>query len=698
MVNSTFVATLYVNPVTGNDTNAGSRLSPFKSLTHALKSTRTTAIIQLASGTYNQENGELFPLVIPAGILIVGNESNKGQGIIISGGGEYQSPSFGTQNITLLLLGDASLLGVTVTNSLPKGTGVWIESAFPTLANNTFSACGREGVFITGNAKPAVVDNLFIKNNVSGLMIARNSKGEILRNVFEHNSFGIAISDFAAPLLASNKLSANVTAIALSRDARPVLRRNLILDNTQGGLLVNGNAIPDLGNPQEPADNVFHGQGEFDLQNLTLTKLTSVGNQINPVLVKGLVDLITQTTDISPQIITNSSFSDLRGHWATAFITALVSKGFISGFPDGTFQPAIPMNRAEYAALIAKVWNLPINQEQEAYFTDIQPGFWAATAISQAVKNGFIDGYPDQTFRPGQNLTRVQAIVSMVKGLNLSDSSPHVLMQYSDRAQIPSYATNAVAIATDKLLVVNYPRIDQLEPMREITRAEVAVLTYQALVTQGKEPAIDSPYIVTPPQSNISSGSDLVGHWAEPFIRALIDMGLTQGFVNGKYQPDKPLTRAEYAALVTAAFKPNAKRPATQFTDIPQDFWAASAIQIATGGGFVGGFSDRTFRPQQNVLRLQVIVSLVNGLGLSSQDNKTLLMYHDQKSIPGYARQAVATATDKKIVVSYPDTNLIAPSAEATRAEVAAMVYQALVVTSGAKAINSPYIVLHIRN
>ena len=516
MVNSTLVTTMYVNPVTGNDTNAGSRLSPFKSLTHALKAVSSTTIIQLASGTYNQDNGELFPLVIPSGTLVVGNESHKGQEITISGGGDYQSPSFGTQNITLLLLGDASLLGVTVTNPTAKGTGVWIESGDPTLANNTLSGCGREGVFITGNAKPGIIDNLFVKNNVSGLMIVRNSRGEVLRNTLQNNSLGIAVSDDAAPLIASNKLSANGTAIALSRNAKPVLRRNLIIDNLQGGILVKGNAIPDLGNPQDPANNIFRGQGDFDLQNLTPAAIASVGNQINPNKVKGKVDLITQTTD--SKIDKTTSFADI---------------------------------------------------------------------------------------------------------------------------------------------------------------------------------AIAGPYIIQPnPKS--PAFSDLIGHWAEPFIRALIAQNLTDGFADGTYQPDEPINRAQYAALITTAFSPSAKRKPTEFTDIPPDFWAANAIQIAEQAGFVGGFSDRTFRPQKNVQRLQVIVSLVNGLGLSSQDNQAIAVYNDRKSIPEYAQKAVATATDHKIVVNYPDTKVLAPFKEATRGEVAAMVYQALVAIARAETINSSYIVLHI--
>ena len=225
MVNSTLVATFYVNPVTGSDTNTGSRLSPFKSLTRALKVDKTPLMIQLGSGTYSAASGEVFPLVISAGVTLVGNEANKGAGIVISGSGEYQSPSFGVQNITLLLLDDASLMGVTVTNPTAKGTGVWIESATANVANNTFSYCGREGVFTTGNAKPAIVDNLFVQNAASGLMLARNSKAEVLRNVFQKNPLGIAVSDFAAPLIANNKLSDNRTAIALSRDARPVLRQ-----------------------------------------------------------------------------------------------------------------------------------------------------------------------------------------------------------------------------------------------------------------------------------------------------------------------------------------------------------------------------------------------------------------------------------------------------------------------------------------
>lgn len=507
MVNFTLVVTLYVNPMTGNDTNSGSRLSPFKSLTRALKVTKISTIIHLELGTYSAASGEVFPLIIPEKATVVGNEANKGVGIVISGSGEYQSPSFGMQNITFLLLDNASVLGVTITNPSVKGTGIWIESAAPTLANNTLSDCGREGVFTTGTAKPAILNNIFVQNTASGLVIAGHSQGEVLGNVFQRNPLGIVISDFAAPTIANNKLSENRTAIALSRNAQPVLRRNLIVKNTQGGLFVNGNAIPDLGNTGDPGDNIFRDNSEFDLYNATTQKLVPVGNQLNPSLVKGLVELIPASL-----VTVSNSFSDI----STEFLSQK-----LSAFPE------------------------------------------------------------------------------------------------------------------------------------------------------------------------------LDGHWAKPFIQALVSMDLTHAFADGSYQPDKPMTRAQYADLVAIAFNPFPKISAPDFTDVPKDFWAYSAIQMAASGGFVGGFSDRTFRPDQNVQRLQVIVSLVNGLGLSAVDSDILEVYSDRHTIPDYARKAVATATQRGIVVNYPDPKLLAPSRSATRAEVAAMVYQALVAIGRTSAIKSVYVGLH---
>jgi parallel beta-helix repeat protein len=684
-------STLYVNPVTGKDAGVGNFQTPFRTLTRALAAASQGTTIQLAQGTYNAAGGEVFPLVVPSGVMVLGHEPSKGKGIVILGSGKYNSPTFGMQNITLRLESKAQLRGVTVTNQGEKGTAVWIESTTPTVANNTFTASTREGVFVTGTGKPLILDNIFISNAASGIFLVRNAKGEVRRNLCQKTGYGIAISDSAAPLIADNNLVGNSAGIFLSRAAKPVLRRNLIEKNTSGGLMVTGEARPDLGSSQDPAGNVLRDNGQVDLQNGTSLTLVSVGNQLNPAKVSGPVTL--RSAQVPVAVTGPTQFSDLGSHWGTAFIQGLVTRGLILGFPDGTFKPEASITRAEYAAIVAKTFDLPQQRGTgTGAFADVNNEFWAAAAIRVAAKMGFISGFPDGTFRPQQNLTRVQALVSLVSGLGLSGGNANLLVFYSDRAQIPSYATEAIATATQRRLVVNYPKSNQLDPMRNITRAEITALIYQALVATGRAEAIASPYIVNA-DPYLPSFTDVQQHWATDFIRRLSSMNLVSGFADGSFKPDEPLSRAQYAALVVKVFNPAQIRPATQFNDIPADFWALPVIMQAYRGGFLSGFPDQTFHPQQSLRRIELIISLVNGLSLASADPSVLEIYEDRDTIPAYAKPAVAAATQAGIVVNYPKPALLQPKQEATRADAIAFMYQALVRTGRVNAINSPYIV-----
>ncbi|MGD1942964.1 MAG: S-layer homology domain-containing protein [Leptolyngbyaceae cyanobacterium] len=171
------------------------------------------------------------------------------------------------------------------------------------------------------------------------------------------------------------------------------------------------------------------------------------------------------------------------------------------------------------------------------------------------------------------------------------------------------------------------------------------------------------------------------GYWAQPYIETLAAEQIIAGFPDGTFKPDQPVTRAQFAAIVRQAFDQARTRSAPNFGDVPTSYWATEAISDAYGQGFMSGYPDGTFQPEQQIPRVQVVVALANGLGMSASgsDNQALGVYRDAGQIPDYAQGPVAAATENEIVVSYPDVNRLQPGQTATRADVAAFIYQALV-------------------
>lgn len=687
------MATFYVNPTTETDSAVGSQLAPFKTLTEALVKSTSGTTIKLVNGSYTATSGEKFPLVVKAGVTIVGDEATKGKAIIIQGGGTKTMGNWPSQNITMYLEEGAELRGVTVTNPGTSGVGVWIHGVSATIANSTLSKSLREGVFVSGTGKPTILNNIFSENTGNGMSFVDNAKGEVRGNLFQKTGYGLAIGYQSAPLLKDNHILENRTGLVINGDASPVLRNNIIEKNEEDGITVTTNAKVDLGTSEDPAGNTIKDNGKFDVQNTSTEKILSIGNTLSATKVKGDIEFVVSNVppedpDSDPDKPT--SLTDIAGHWAAPFITAMVEKKLIAGFPDSTFKPEEKLTRAQYAAIIAKAFNETLSSTT-TNFTDVASDFWGKDAIVKANRMGFIAGFPDVTFRPKDNLTRVQALVSLASGLKLSDGDAATLGYYTDRAQIPSYATDAVAIATEKGMVVNYPNVKELNPMREITRAEVAAIIYQGLVVKGLANAITSSHIVA---SDVKSEplSDIAGHWAEPFILGLYNAGAVGGYPDGTFKPDDKMTRAQYAALLTKALNPPVKRDAATFKDVPEDFWGYVAIQTAYKSEFISGFPDNTFKPAENVQRAQVLVSLVNGLGLSGGDVESLTKFSDRTSIPEYAKKAVATALAKELIVSHTNPDKLDPTGDATRAEVTVMIYQALVNADKMAAIESKYI------
>lgn len=485
---------LYVNPSTGSDQSSAGKTeaAPYRTIAFALQQATAGTVIQLAPGTYSTNNGEVFPLVLPAGVILRGDEASKGQGFLIQGSGKTLSKTFAEQNVTMRAANGSEIRGVTVTNTVTRGTGIWVEDVDCTISNSTFINNNREGIFVTGNSNPTVTDSAFTKNSGNGMSIASGARGQIRNNSFIDTGFGLAIGGNSIPALTGNQIAQNEAGLYISGSARPILRNNVIADSKGDGIVARDNSLPDLGTADSPGGNTIRNNGKdpakkgVDLNNTTGNTFLAIGNSIDPKKILGRVNFVAGGA---------IAFVDVQGHWAQQQIQALAARGIISGFPDGSFKPNDPVTRAQFAAIVLKAFE-PAPKNPAVTFSDVPSKYWAFTAIQSASRGGFMAGFPGGSFKPEQRIPKIQALVALSNGLAFGAGDPSLLSQYQDAASIPSWATTPIAAATQRQIVVNYPSVAQLNPSREATRAEVAAFIYQALVNAGKAQAISSPYIV----------------------------------------------------------------------------------------------------------------------------------------------------------------------------------------------------------
>jgi len=276
LLNVTFVAqaqlppvssVIYVDPVNGlNATDAGTSAKPHKTITDALSQAKSGTVIQLAPGNYSNES---FPILLKPGVTLRGDESSRGERVVISGGGDYISGVFAKQNITIFADKDTTIEGVTVTNTNERGTGVWVESTNPTIKNSTFTNNARDGVFVTGAGNPRIENNQFLRNSANGISITKKSKGEIRNNLFQNNGFGLAIGHTSTPSLTENQIVQNKDGIVISESAKPLVRKNTIQNNIRDGVVLIHEALPDLGTSNNPGGNVIANNGRYNFHNAT---------------------------------------------------------------------------------------------------------------------------------------------------------------------------------------------------------------------------------------------------------------------------------------------------------------------------------------------------------------------------------------------------------------------------------------------
>lgn len=177
----------------------------------------------------------------------------------------------------------------------------------------------------------------------------------------------------------------------------------------------------------------------------------------------------------------NSNITDVKGHWAESQITEFVEKGYVKGYPDGTFKPNGSITRAEFVATFNNVFGL--NKGSNKVFEDTK-GHWAKEAIDIAVTNGVCSGISATNFAPDVKLTREQASKMLSNYLKLSDQTVDKLKSFKDFKEVSSWAVEDVEGVIEKGYMKGYSD-KTFKPLGIMTRAETVSMLSR--VTQNSE-------------------------------------------------------------------------------------------------------------------------------------------------------------------------------------------------------------------
>ncbi len=179
--------------------------------------------------------------------------------------------------------------------------------------------------------------------------------------------------------------------------------------------------------------------------------------------------------------------------------------------------------------------------------------------------------------------------------------------------------------------------------------------------------------------------SDVTNHWAKAAINDMGSRMVVTGVGNNNYDPDRNMTRAEFAAIIIRALGLEPGTGESGFGDVAAADWYGGYIKTAASYGIIKGYDNGSFGPNDTITREQAMAMIaramkITGLKVTLTDNEisTLIgTYMDGASASDYAKDGIAACL-KTGITSGTSATTISPKADITRAEVAVMVQRLL--------------------
>ncbi|RKN66119.1 S-layer homology domain-containing protein [Paenibacillus ginsengarvi] len=200
-------------------------------------------------------------------------------------------------------------------------------------------------------------------------------------------------------------------------------------------------------------------------------------------------DIHSLTNSTYALISNRVKFNDTKDHWAEETVDDMGARLVVKGMEANRFVPDSPVTRAQFAAIVIRGLGLPEDGAGNT-FNDVNESEWFSGAVGKAFEYGIVSGYEDGSFRPARTITREEAFVMIARAMKLSglrpktaDQTGGALAAFPDRDGISAWAEAVVSEVVRANLANG--SAEGLEPGRNLTRAETAVLIRRLLAEAG---------------------------------------------------------------------------------------------------------------------------------------------------------------------------------------------------------------------
>ncbi len=295
-----------------------------------------------------------------------------------------------------------------------------------------------------------------------------------------------------------------------------------------------GNFGVELGSEDPPIDVV---PGDYVVVTQGATVKTHVVTELKVDFIDHISDTATGTANPLAQI--NSwirgegmwvqSFADEFGHWLIDYsgvwdVQPGTEVGFLESDADGD-QTAVTAVAPQ--------------------FPDVSLDHWAADHIEAIFDAGITSGYIDGTYRPEGLVNRSEMAVFLVRALDGPDADPPIPAEdpFPD-VPVSHWASGWIARLVELGITSGYED-GTYEPEGRVNRSEMAVFLVRG---------VDGPAAVPPIPAEDPFPDVPVSHWASGWIDRLVELGITAGYADGTYRPDRLVNRAEMATFLDRAF------------------------------------------------------------------------------------------------------------------------------------------------